>query len=77
MYLIRLDNKIHTHGYPSKLNLIWRVFSVLTEFEFSPISKHGYGMSNEYIGTYPELIPKPVPNVEKLFYVDKPCYFVW
>jgi len=37
------------------------------EFEFSPISKHGYGTGNGYIGTHPEPIPKPVPNVENYF----------
>jgi hypothetical protein len=37
------------------------------EFGFSPISKHGYGMGNGYIGTHPEPIPKHVPNAENYF----------
>jgi len=46
------------------------------EFGFSPISKHGYGTGSEYIDAHPELIAKPVPNVENYFYVDMSCYFV-
>jgi len=37
------------------------------EFELSLISKHGYGTGNGYVATHPELILKPVPNVENYF----------
>jgi len=71
----RYDNKTHTYCYPSKPNSIWRIFLILTEFgyefEFSPISKHGYGTGNGYIGTQPEPIPKTVPNVENYL-----CWYV-
>jgi hypothetical protein len=71
MAAIRYGNKTHIRGYPPELNTIWRVFPVLTgfgyEFWFSPISKHGYGTGNGYIGTHLELIPKPVPNAENFF----------
>jgi len=60
-------NKTHTHGYPPEPNPIWRIFPVLTGFGFSPISKHGYGTGNGYIGTHPKLIPEPVPNAENYF----------
>ena len=67
----RHDNKTHTRGYPPEPNSIWRVFPVLTgfgyEFGFSPISKHGYGMGNGYIGTNPKPILKHIPNVENYF----------
>jgi len=44
------------------------------EFEFFPISKHGYGTGNGYIGTHLEPIPKPVSNAKNYFYVDTQCY---
>jgi len=34
---------------------------------FSPISKHGYGTCNEYMGIHPEPIPKLVLNAENYF----------
>jgi hypothetical protein len=48
-------------------NPFWQVFSALIEFEFSPILKHEYETGNGDIGTHPEPIPKPVPNVENQF----------
>jgi len=37
-------------------------------FEFFPILKYGYMMSNSDICIHPELILKLVPNVENSFY---------
>jgi len=71
MNISRHGNKTHSHGYPTVPNPILRVFPVLTGFGhgygFSPISKHGYGTGDRYIGTHPKPIPKPVPNVKKFF----------
>ena len=39
------------------------------EFRFSLILKHGYETDNSDICTYPEPIPKPVPNVENQFVI--------
>jgi len=44
------------------------------EFGFSSILKHGYGTGNEYIGTHPEPILKPVPNAENYFMLI--CYVI-
>ena len=60
-------NKTHTRGYSPEPNSIWQVFPFLIGFGFSPISKHGYGTCNGYIGTHPELIPKHIPNVGNYF----------
>jgi hypothetical protein len=47
---VSLDVKIHS--------------PVLIGFGFSWISKHWYGTGKGDIGTHPEFIPKPIPNVE-------------
>jgi hypothetical protein len=47
------------------------IFSTLTgfgyEFEFSPISKHGYKMGNKDISIRPELILRLILNLKNYF----------
>jgi len=66
---LSMATKLIPVGYPLKPSSIWRVFPALIgfgyEFEFSRISKHGYGTGNGDKGTHLKL----VSNVENQFIV--------